>query len=630
MRNGKWLLPLEDWKAITKVAHFYGYYDQYKQRVVGIEEINDVEDILRIPYVLWIYQEGEQLVNYVTSQDNITLILANGAKEGMKRGGVVFRNYDEKKDWVQYAKSDPKECAALSLEEPALVHVDVGVLNVPEIKRILARNCLREEFPQRVDGKEVFMSWTIHGEYWHSKPTQEFIENGGSSPLTFPDFEAPSLFSDFSFQSQWRSIGEFDTLNNARKAVLSTEKVVCHAKVLNEPTLEDLKALVKTGSIEIGLAKNEGSWFLFKGLRGGVMIPFNECEFKLHSHPKRITKEIKRAQDTYTYPEEKEEENAKERGKIEYVLTDKGLCAYGAGLEKPIFASWKELFAANTTISTLGNYFLNKQLEAKKGQLGAENSDEKYLLSKSAKYLKNYPVNMRIDLTTIPRSGLTEEQQAEQLEQNMETLARLIAWHNTLGLNVRYILEHDIDAAYRDKASTILKEKLTRLAAIPGIDVNELLLHVGPPHTGDGVIEVLLKNLDSIKGMQSIPDRAYYVALKDDPEKPGVAMPNYTAAANMGLSLAALRIAKEKTTEKDEYNELREKVLRVFRNIYKRYEIISEEEKFTTDELELMVVGSSDTRLYYTILYALPPIVKAAIEELRKYHESLHLLLQAA
>lgn len=54
------------------------------------------------------------------------------------------------------------------------------------------------------------------------------------------------------------------------------------------------------------------------------------------------------------------------------------------------------------------------------------------------------------------------------------------------------------------------------------------------------------------KRTQSIPDRTYYVALKDDAEKEGVPMPNYTAAANMGLSLAALRIAKEKAKEKTE------------------------------------------------------------------------------
>jgi hypothetical protein len=262
--------------------------------------------------------------------------------------------------------------------------------------------------------------------------------------------------------------------------------------------------------------------------------------------------------------------------------------------------------------------------------LSAENSNEKYLLSKTSRYLADYPVNIRIDLTTIPRNNLTEEQQTEQLEQNMGTLALLIAHHNKLGLDIRYILEHDTDGIYRDRALEILKLKLVELGAIPGIDANDLLGRIESPHVGKEVIELSLKSLAAIKTMQHIPDNTYYVALKDDLEKTGVPIPNYTAAATMGLSLIALFIAKKKAKEKNEYNELRGNILNVFRSIYKRYAVISEEEKFTADELELMVTGSSDTRLYYTILYALPPIVKAAIEELKKYHESLHLLLQAA
>ena len=42
----------------------------------------------------------------------------------------------------------------------------------------------------------------------------------------------------------------------------------------------------------------------------------------------------------------------------------------------------------------------------------------------------------------------------------METLARQIAWHNTFGLNVRYILEHDTSD---NKALGILKEKIKEI-----------------------------------------------------------------------------------------------------------------------------------------------------------------------
>lgn len=253
---------------------------------------------------------------------------------------------------------------------------------------------------------------------------------------------------------------------------------------------------------------------------------------------------------------------------------------------------------------------------------------ERNLLMTASRHLRGSPVNIYIGLAAIPRNGLTVEQETEQLEQNMETLAGLIAWHNIYGLDVRYILQHPTDSVYSGRASLILQDKLKRLGSVPGVDVNELLFRIGTPHTGDDVIEVSLKSLEAIKAIKSIPDKTYFIALKDERGTPGIAIPNYPAAANMGLALAALRIAKEKDSV--DYNELRDKTLRVFEDIYKRCGTVAREGKFTVDELELMVMGSSDTRLYYAILYALPPIIKTAIEELRKYHEALHLLLQAA
>ncbi|MFQ5952404.1 MAG: hypothetical protein ACE5JK_03260, partial [Candidatus Omnitrophota bacterium] len=77
-----------------------------------------------------------------------------------------------------------------------------------------------------------------------------------------------------------------------------------------------------------------------------------------------------------------------------------------------------------------------------------ENNDERHLLAQTAKQLGRHPVNMRIDLSAIPGAE-------GQLEKNMETLARLIAWHNTFGLNIKYILEHDTGG----KALAILKDK---------------------------------------------------------------------------------------------------------------------------------------------------------------------------
>lgn len=247
-------------------------------------------------------------------------------------------------------------------------------------------------------------------------------------------------------------------------------------------------------------------------------------------------------------------------------------------------------------------------------------NDENYLLINASRYLKS-PVNMHIDLRSVP----TEE---GQLEENMETLARLIAWHDSYGLDVRYILNHDADGS----ALRILKGKLKELGELPGLNADELLARVGPPHTGDEVIDIKLESMVNLEKNRRISDREYIVALKDDGSA-GISIPNYTAASVMGLSLAALRIAKEKLEEhpedQKEYELFRGKVLDKFRDIYERFGVIREKKDFSEDELEMMVTGSSNTKLYYTFLYALPPVVKV-IEEIFKYHEMMQDLLQAA
>lgn len=258
------------------------------------------------------------------------------------------------------------------------------------------------------------------------------------------------------------------------------------------------------------------------------------------------------------------------------------------------------------------------------GRLSSIHRGEESLLGDIRHYLVGHPVNMRIDLATMPRVGLMKEQQDGELGENIETIARLIAWHNSLGLDIRYVLEND-DAD--NNALQILKRKLGDIGKRPGVDLNELLSRVGPEHRGSNVIDISLKSLESINAItQPIPDNAYYVALKDDPDTQGVAIPNYTMAANMGLALAALRIAKDK----DGYAEVRGRMVKTFRDIYRRYGVISGDDEFKEDQLDLMVCGSSETKKYYTVLYALPPIIKAAIEELKKYHESLRLLLRSA
>ncbi len=167
----------------------------------------------------------------------------------------------------------------------------------------------------------------------------------------------PSIFSDGAWKEKFRLAGEVGTLEEARKAVLSSEDELSYVRLLQAPAIGDLKVLVKTGNLEIGLVSAEDGWYLIKGLRGGVIIPFKNTLFKLHSHPKRIVKETGAAKDIYTLPGPEEEQRAKAGGRIEYVLSDKGLCAYGGALEKPVVAGWDELAAVDIPLTKLQAYF---------------------------------------------------------------------------------------------------------------------------------------------------------------------------------------------------------------------------------------------------------------------------------
>lgn len=250
--------------------------------------------------------------------------------------------------------------------------------------------------------------------------------------------------------------------------------------------------------------------------------------------------------------------------------------------------------------------------------LFAENADEKRLLAKSAKYLVNTPVNEHIDISAIPGDG-------EEFKQNIKTLALLIARNNVFGLNIRYVLDSDPDGG----ALAALKSELEELAKMPGMNKEELLSRLGPPHAGNDVINIYLATIDNIKKIGQLADKECAVALKDDPELPGVSIPNYTAALTIGIALAALKAAKEKL-EKGEYEDMRSKMFDAVSRIYRRFGIIKDDAEFTVNDFEFMVTGCSENKLKYAFIYALPPVVKAAIDTLKEYHMATQILLQSA
>jgi len=258
---------------------------------------------------------------------------------------------------------------------------------------------------------------------------------------------------------------------------------------------------------------------------------------------------------------------------------------------------------------------------AEERQLYQDHSDERSLLADAAHHLEGVPVNMYIDLSAIPHL------ETGQIRNNMRILAHLIAWHDLLGLDVRYMLEKDTTS---HRALNILKKELAKLATVPGINADELLAKVAAPHTGEEVITVALRTDSRIRGMSEVGDRELLVALRGSPKRPGISLPDYGSASSIGLSLAALRAAGEKTSAEVAYERIRLRTFQTIRDIYRRAGVIKKKGEFTVDDLEFMVSGCAENKLSYALLYAIPPIAKDLTNKISEYFRQLNILLQAA
>ncbi|MBD3296060.1 MAG: ROK family protein [Candidatus Omnitrophica bacterium] len=257
--------------------------------------------------------------------------------------------------------------------------------------------------------------------------------------------------------------------------------------------------------------------------------------------------------------------------------------------------------------------------KAKEKEFMSENRNERKLLRNAAIYAEKNPVNVYIDLDTV----LPEE---SILRENIRTLARLMIWHSHFGMDIRYIFKGDS----RVKATEILKQELTKSF---GYYSEEQISDIGVPHTANNVIDVNLMPRSSVSKEQKIGVREYLVTLEGVSASKGSALPNFTAGTAMGISLAYLRFAKESVDSENidntDYEKAREKVLEEFRSIFLRYGIIKDSKDFSETELELMVSGTSDTKLYYALRYSLPPACKV-IKDIVRYHEMLRDVLFAA
>ena len=254
-------------------------------------------------------------------------------------------------------------------------------------------------------------------------------------------------------------------------------------------------------------------------------------------------------------------------------------------------------------------------------------NDELALIVKAKSHLKNIPVNELIDLSIFPAwvNGLTEREKEEQLNENLETLAWIIAWHNSLGLDIRYKLCHNYDGKFEVEATDILKKRLEHIAALPGVDLDVKRLF--ELHTGQDVIEIQLRDAGSVSAMPDnyMHEKRFPVALLRDMEGSGICIPNLTGASAIGVSLAALRAAYEKDTSenKADYNDMLRSSFTRIASIYKRNGV----KNFKMAALDKIVKVGGEERRNLLFQFALRPIV---IDRLIDYHKAIQRLLQDA
>jgi chemotaxis methyl-accepting protein methylase len=175
---------------------------------------------------------------------------------------------------------------------------------------------------------------------------------------------------------KWKAVGTgdgYENLDEARRALLSSKEPYCFTAI-KEPTVTSLETLVKSGNLELGIirlnisqspGKMQFVWYMIKGEPERFVHPIDApMDFRLHIHSKRRTQEINKYRETYMYPGQTDQRLAFQAGRIEYVLSNKGICAYGKFIDKPMLIPWKELRGMDRRLSRLNQYVLTRQRRA--------------------------------------------------------------------------------------------------------------------------------------------------------------------------------------------------------------------------------------------------------------------------
>lgn len=243
-------------------------------------------------------------------------------------------------------------------------------------------------------------------------------------------------------------------------------------------------------------------------------------------------------------------------------------------------------------------------------------SNDLLLLNRASKYLEGYPVDETIDLSLIPK---------EDLEANMKTWAYIIALNNNHGLDTNYIFKSD-DEAYRTEAKRMLFEKVQE---IKGIDIEKIKARIIDIYR-PGALQVHIMKKEDLEKLKDIPENVLPVALSEGTALEGTPLRDFMSASVIGLAQAAL---KKMRIEKDPHlleileKEILPRMQRIYQSLFPDKDI---KEIVTKETILNMIDDNPIVRKNLAIALALPPIIRAAIQHLKDYHDRIHLLQQAA
>jgi len=268
-------------------------------------------------------------------------------------------------------------------------------------------------------------------------------------------------------------------------------------------------------------------------------------------------------------------------------------------------------------------------------------------LKDAEKHDKAIPIDIPVDLSLMSE---------KEMEEYAETWAYLILSVSELK-NINFMFEipdldgkggiperilYDIDECPQLSVFLgFLKDEIRSRSTAFGLDLDVegfLRERINRPRR-EGAVEVQILSKEWLvwarKEKLELKDNQYPVALdgltsiKDQ----GLCLRNFEAAMAIGLSKAALAIAKRRDEQKAEDEEkelpkLREEILSKMQKLYSVF--FEDRVRLTEDTLNNMIHNRSSVRMNLAISLALPPITRLAVEKLQAVHEQIQLALQAA